>query len=396
MGAFDRYMRVRIVTAEPENLLSKLSAENIELWEILFCDLLTVECKIGKRQLPKFVDILRKTGSTYTVIKHEGLLWQTRSIIKRPVFLIGILFFFICAIIVPNRVYFVEVLGNDNIPENLILSKAEECGIRFGAKTSKIRSEEVKNQLLGSVPELQWIGITTSGSVATIQVKERSAQEEPMEQKNNVSSIVASRDGIITQMTVKRGNQLFTVGQSVKDGDVLVSGYTDCGIKIIAESADAEVFAHTLRENRFISPACTAKRGVVQEEMTCYQIRLGKKVINLCNHSGISDATCVKMYSENYWTLPGGFQLPVSVVKVNHFIFEQINETELDEASCQWMTQFAHSYLQQQMIAGTILNEDLQWEISNDACVLTGGYACNEMIGQVKYEEILEQNAEDN
>ena len=38
---------------------------------------------------------------------------------------------------------------------------------------------------------------------------------------------------------------------------------------------------------------------------------IGKKVINLCNHSGIIDESCVRMYLEDYWSFPGGFQLPV-------------------------------------------------------------------------------------
>lgn len=396
MMTLDRCLHVRIVTAEPEFLVSKLSAENIELSDIHFCDLLTVECKLYKRHFRKFRDILRKTGSTYTIVKREGLLWKTRSIGKRPIFLIGILVFLTGALIAPNRVYFIKITGNSRIPKKLILSEAEKSGIRFGTKASLIRSEEIKNQLLGRIPELQWVGITTSGSVATIHVLERDSENQQYVPNHDVSSIVAARDGVITQITVKKGNPLYSVGQSVKCGDVLVSGYTDCGIKIVAESADAEVFAHTLREIKVASPLRSMKRGSVKKVKTAYQLRIGKKVINLWNHSGISDATCVKMYLENYWTLPGGFQLPVSLIKVKYIIYDQLSECTINETDFQWLVQFARSYLNQQMISGTIQKEDLQWEISDDVCVLSGIYACNEMIGQVKYEENLEQNAEDN
>ena len=393
---FVRYLYVRIVTAEPEALLTSLSSENIELWDIHFLDLLTVECKIAKHQLSKFIDILRKNGSSYTIKKHEGLLWEVKSLTKRPAIVIGLLIFFVAALVAPTRIFFVNVTGNNNIAQNLILSEAEKCGIRFGARSSAIRSEEVKNQLLGSIPELQWVGITTSGSVATIHVKERSLQEEHMDRDHEVSSVVASRDGVITQMIVKKGNQLFSVGQSVKSGDVLVSGYTDCGIKTVAEDAVAEVFAHTLREIRCVTPAKTEKRDALERVVTCYYLRIGKKVIKLCNHSGISDATCVKMYSENYWTLPGGFRVPVSIIKEKFLFFEEVDEQKLDEDSFQWLIPFARSYLQEEMISGTIIDENLQWQSSDDACILSGSYSCNEMIGQIKYEEILEQNAEDN
>jgi len=42
------------------------------------------------------------------------------------------------------------------------------------------------------------------------------------------------------------------------------------------------------------------------------------------------------------------------------------------------------------MIAGEILSEDIHLQRNEDVYTLMGTYSCNEMIGQVKYEEILE------
>ena len=112
MWTLDRYLHVRIVTAEPEFLISKLSAENVELSEIHFCDLLTVECKLCKRHFRKFRDILSKTGSTYTVIKREGLLWETRSIAKRPIFLLGIFAIAVNALTISSAVLTFAIFVN--------------------------------------------------------------------------------------------------------------------------------------------------------------------------------------------------------------------------------------------------------------------------------------------
>ena len=58
----------------------------------------------------------------------------------------------------PSRVWFVEVEGNETVPARKILLAAEECGVKFWAKSGEIRSEQVKNQILNLVPELQWAG----------------------------------------------------------------------------------------------------------------------------------------------------------------------------------------------------------------------------------------------
>ena len=397
MGLFDRYLHIRMISAEPENLLSKLLEADLELMDARFIDLLTVEVKIKMSQFSRMKNILDKNGAACHIVRKEGILWGLQNAAKRPVLMIGSLIFLIFSILLPGRIFFVRVTGNEILPEKLILSQAESCGIGFGTKTAVVRSENVKNKLLAELPQLQWLGITTEGSVATIHVKERSeTREDVPTQSGNVSNIVASRDGIITQMTVYSGNPLFGVGQSVKKGDILVSGYTDCGIKLRAEQAQAEVFAYTHRQNQFVVPAPSARREENVEEHTCVRIRIGKKVINLCNHSGILDSTCVKMYSEDFWTLPGGFVLPVCVIKVKHLFYQCGQTQNVQEDVRTWLPQAAQNYLSDQMIAGKILDQKLQWVFSDTGCVLTGEYDCHEMIGQIKYEEIAQKNAEDN
>lgn len=395
MTFLDRYLYVRITSAEPEELISKLSFSGIDIWDMAQIDFLTVEIKIRNSCLRRVQNLAEKNGGTCKIIKKEGHLWKLDAIFKRPVLICGIILFFAISLFVPERIFFVTVTGNETIPEKQILSHAEECGIHFAAKASLVRSEDVKNKILSRLPELQWIGVTTSGSVADIQVKERSKQNDSVIHEDSVCSIVAARDGVITGQTVYRGNPLFQVGQKVNKGDVLISGYTDCGIILKAEQASGEVFGHTMRHNTFVSPLPSKIRGSFLGKRTCYRLQIGKKVINLCNHSGILDGSCDKIYSQKYWILPGGFQLPVSIVKVEHLFFAQVKPQPSDLESFQWLERFAQDYVKTQMISGVLLDEELQWELSDDVCVLTGEYACHEMIGQVKYEENLAKNAED-
>ena len=101
------------------------------------------------------------------------------------------------------------------------------------------------------------------------------------------------------------------------------------------------------------------------------------------------------MYSEDYWTLPGGYQLPVCVVKICYTVHDTCYEP-VDLETFDWVKDYAKNYLRSDMLAGQILGESLQVEKRNGAYILRGEYACHEMIGQVKYEEITEQYAEDN
>lgn len=396
MGVLERTLRVQIVSAELSSVITALAFSGIDMQNVVYTDLLTAEAKIRQSQYHSVRIILQKQGATCKVLSREGILWSVLELMKRPMLTCGLLVFAMLACMLPSKIFFVKVSGNEKLTDNHVLSKAEECGIKFGSIASDVRSEKVKNHLLSMLPELQWVGVNTSGCVATIHVKERSQVTEPTELRSSISSIVAAQDGVITGLTVLKGTPLFSPGQAVQKGDILVSGYTDCGIKVLGENAQAEVMANTMREIIFLTMSPTERRGVLIHEHTCYKLQIGKKVINLCNHSGIPDATCVKMYSEYYCSLPGGFRLPLSVKKVNCSYYESEDSGNANEETYSWLLCFARKYLKQQMIAGEILSEEILWVFSEDCCALHGSYACHEMIGRVKYEENMNQNAEDN
>ena len=388
MVHFERYYRIQIVAADLPPLISQLSLYGVELQNIEITDSLTMNVDVRYCCYAKINQLVSKLGGSCKIIGKVGHLWKLGFLGKHPVILLGVIAYILVILLIPSHIFFVKVEGNTNIPTYYILSIAEECGIKFGALASDIRSEEIKNQLLESIPQLQWVGISVRGCVASIQIKERSSIQDNTASKS-ATNIVSSCDGVITDQIVYDGTPLFQTGDAVKKGDVLVSGYIDCGQKYRFCGADAEIFALTKRNQQFISVFPNKLREQNWKEHTCYRLQVGKKVINFCNHSGIMDSDCVKMYMENCWSFPGGFQLPVSVIQIT-YIDRGISNNVLEDEATQWLPQFARKYMESVMISGKILSEDLQWEKTDEGILLTGNYDCHEMIGREKYEGFIE------
>ena len=387
-------LQICVVAADIHSILSKLISKNISLDDITFVDPLTVKFWIKIQDLEKLQRVIENTGAEYRVGKRKGILWHMQAMIKRPVILIGLTCFLLAGLWLPGRILFVEVEGNQAIPDRYILESAHSCGIAFGSRRKDIRSEKTKNELLSQIPQLQWVGVNTSGCVARILVKEGSREENAQDVMNSVSMIVASRDGVIGDISVLRGTAMCEIGQSVKYGDVLISGYTDCGLKTIAELAQGEVYGYTNRNLVAIATKPTAAKGVVLGKSVALRLRIGKKLIKLCNGSGISDATCDKMYLEEYWTLPGGFRLPISLIKEVTVYYEPSDFCA--SVPDDWLSTFAESNLNQEMVAGKILSRNTVLSETGMCSVLYGKYACYEMIGKVRYEETLQEDAKDN
>jgi sporulation protein YqfD len=382
-------VELEIISADPAHMLSDLYEQGIPLSNIRHVDELTVRLQVKRQYVKKVIAHAEKRGEISKILSQKGLFWHFCRLSKRPALAIGFAFYLLLTVFLPTRIYFFRVEGNQNVPENLILELASQCGLSFGSERRQVRSEQVKNALLGAVPELEWVGINTAGCVATISVRERQAGGE-VRQPLGVSSIIASCDGVIKEMTVTGGSALCTPGQSVRAGDVLISGYTDCGLTIRAERAKGEVYAATNRELTFVMPEKSYARGARTRIEKNYGIIIGKNRINFSQDSGILDINCVKMYEENYLTLPGGFVLPIAIVTETCIYTAESTPTAGEDECSDLLSNLAQSYLREQMVAGMIMETREEFAQQEGALWLTGKYECHEMIGRERIEEIIE------
>ena len=183
---------------------------------------------------------------------------------------------------------------------------------------------------------------------------------------------------------------MVSVGQAVRAGQILISGFTDCGITIRATRAQGDVFALTQRKISLSTPKISSQRQLTGEKTTRFSLTLGKKRINFYKGSGISPGSCVKMYARYVLTLPGGFQLPVALTKET-VLSGQLEETSR-EISEDFFQTFADDYLQSQMVAGKILHADGELQSLPDRYAFTCTYSCEEMIGARRQEKIGDFN----
>ena len=386
--SFNGTVRAQIISADPSAALNALIQAGIVLYETEYIDDFTLviqirrqDCKIAKR-------IAANRGEELRIKRKLGLYWWAKGLLRRPVLIIGMVILLIASTYLPTRIYFIQVEGNKTIPDKMILEYAAHCGISFGVSRRQVRSEKMKNALLEAIPQLQWAGINTSGCVATISVREREITEQTP-QGDGVSSIVASRDGVILSTTVTGGNGLCKVGQAVKAGQVLISGYTDCGLSIKAEESQGEIYARTDWNLVAITPRTYQSKTYVTGQERKYALIIGKNRINFYKDSGISNATCDRIYEEHHLTLPGGFVLPVTLVTEVWTYYTCTEEVALPEDVSRQLSEFAKDYLNNQMIAGQILSMRENVTASDGAISLQGQYACHEMIGRVQKEEII-------
>lgn len=220
------------------------------------------------------------------------------------------------------------------------------------------------------------------------------AVTQPKKPVYDVSSIVAAKDAVIDSITVLRGNGLCKAGQAVKAGQVLISGYTDCGICIQATAASGEILGHTSYALEAIFPVTRQVRQSIINQQQKFSIIIGKKQINLSKYSGISGGSCAKIYEQNYISLPGGFALPISFLREAWIYYDTL--PGIDPNGEVTLKAFAQDYVLQQTNAGKF-ESALEFVTTTDQiCKLDGRYGCLENIGIVRVEENINNYGKDN
>lgn len=384
-------IKVELTGAEPERTLRIINEQGIRLYRIQHSGELTVWFRCARQDRNAIHKICQKRGDNVSFSEEQGIFWLVADFFRRPVLAISLAVLFFLTIFLPTRVLFYQVEGNERIPEQQILEAAQKCGIQFGATRREVRSERMKNALLSTMPELQWAGINTSGCTGIISVRERQPESETVV-SSGIRHIVAARDGYITDCTVVQGSAMCEPGQIVQEGQILISGYTDCGICVRVSDASGEIMAQTDRSFCGWMPDRMEIRHDDADTKIRYSLILGKKRINLWKGSGISTVTCGRMYEEYCLTLPGGFQLPVKLAVETLTDSTTTAEPILEEQiSAQFMA-YARSSVLNQMVAGSILSEEQRVVQEGGRFELNSRFSCQEMIGRVITKEIGETN----
>ena len=386
MVCFSNVYDVQVLLPDCSGFLIALSQSDVRVRNLSVLDELTITLQVDRANYHLLDGLVRRYGGKLKTKAIRG--WRgIASYIGRRAWLIGcIIVLAILTIYIPTKIFFISVEGNSAVSDTQILDIAQQCGLSFGVERKDIRSEQVKNALLQKMPALRWAGINTSGCCAVICVKERE-NATVKESGDAVQGIYAICDGVISDLTVLQGSAVCKLGEAVRSGQLLISGYTDCNLVIRAECAAGEVFAHTQRQIEGIYMQPKEIRQVVSEDVSAIKLVFGKKYINFDIGSGNYESGCGKIYKQIDLTLPGGFRLPVSMV---------IETTRQYEVACispaedppSYLKKLSRNYVSSMMLAGQILGTEESISSNDHLWVVTGSYSCKEMIGRLQKEEI--------
>ncbi|MBQ9756891.1 MAG: sporulation protein YqfD [Clostridia bacterium] len=228
-----------------ERFLNICMRREIYLWNVKRRGKHRISACISIRGFRLLRPIAKKTKTQIKIVKRHGLPFVLHRYRHRKAAFLGLFLFFAVLWYLSSHIMGISISGNSRITTEEIEQNLKSFGVYRGAPVSQIDSETVKNQLMISLDELSWVGVSIKGSRAYIEIKER-LDTKLLEDSSIPCDIVADRDGTILLLEVKDGQTMVKVNQFVTEGDLLVSGLVDSekvGMRYV--HAFGEIFAQT-------------------------------------------------------------------------------------------------------------------------------------------------------
>lgn len=216
------YVKISVCGFAPERCMNLIIKNDIVIWNVETEDQGFI-FYTGRKNLLKMKPYLQKTNMKMKILEKYGLPFFFRQHKRRVPFLIGFFLFSAALYILSLFIWEVKVSGENQLVAETILKKIEQNYISLGTLKKTVNCAELEESLRRDFGEISWISCELKGTVLVVYLEEGMLPKKIIEE-NETGDMVALKDAVITKMVTRQGTPMAKVNDSVKKGDILISG----------------------------------------------------------------------------------------------------------------------------------------------------------------------------
>ncbi len=167
--------------------------------------------------------IARESEVSLVLTEHKSIPQWISQYKNRLGIPIGLIFGIGILVYSANVVMVIEIQGNSIVSDVEIEAVLRECGVKRGVFIGNVDFYRSENRVRATFDEVTWVGMRHTGNRVVVEVME--TEKAPKSLDNRIPChIIAAKTAQITDTQVSSGQFLYTKGDAVKAGEVIVSG----------------------------------------------------------------------------------------------------------------------------------------------------------------------------
>lgn len=380
------YLRIRVWGFSPERFMNLCSNKDILLWDIVQ-DGEVYYMNITLKGFFKLRPITRKTGTRVAILQRYGLPFFLPSLLKRKVFLAGLLLTVAFWIWSSTHIWDIELEGNFQITQDVFHDFLRDHQVSEGMRKDLLDIESLEKEIRRQFPQVTWASAKLEGTRLRISIKENDAPIiTDTEERPAGADLVSPYEGTVVSVMVRSGVPAVAAGDIVGPGTVLVEGrvpvYNDDGTvrEYIYVDADADVvLEHTVSYTDSLPLDYIEKEYTGREERRFY-LRLGEKEWKLPEERPFLVYDSV--IRESRALLFQKLSIPVYIGSYTHREYQNVEyEYTLDEAKI-LLNEKISGYLESLEEKGVqIIEKDVKIDRNGGSWVVSGEFLVQEPSG---------------
>ena len=275
------YLRIRVSGFSPERFMNLCSNKGILLSNIVR-EGDVYYMNINLKGFWALRPIVRKTGTRVVVLQRYGLPFFLPKLLKRKVFVGGLVFAVAFWLWSSLFIWDIEISGNYRITGDMFETFLQENSVTLGMKKSELDIETLEKKIRRCFSEITWASAKLEGTKLLIDIKENDAPIlSEQEKKEPGSNLVSEYEGTVVSIIVRKGVPKVGVGDAVEKDAVLVEGQVpvfneDATVReYIYVDADADIILEHTRSFSARLPFDHIEKEYTGREKKHFYLRVG-------------------------------------------------------------------------------------------------------------------------
>lgn len=293
-----------------ERFINICISKRILLWNLKRKKSSFLYANIGMKDFKQMKEIAKITKCRIKIEKKKGIPFLINRYRKRKIFLVLLIIVSLFIFGVSNFVWNIEIIGNEKISKEELLSQIEENGLKIGMLKQKVNAKEIINSIRLQRNDIAWIGIEIEGTNAKVEIVEADEKPEIINEEE-YCNLITKKDGVITKINVQNGTALVKVGDVVKQGDMVVGGWMEgkyTGTRYVHAKAEIEAKVwyskkETMNLNQEIRNPTGKEENHYGIKINNFKINFGKGVPKFEKYDTMNTDKKLKIFSNFYFPI---------------------------------------------------------------------------------------------